>query len=85
MLEFFWTKGKGYGQETIHSQKIINILREAEVLLNQDSTVGEVCRKFGISLKTYYRWRKGHEWGYDFAMIRTTNGRSICILVILDD
>jgi len=33
---------------------------EAEVLLNQDSTVGEVCRKLGISEQTYYRWRKDY-------------------------
>jgi transposase-like protein len=36
------------------------MLREAEVLLNQDSTVGEVCRKLGISEQTYYRWRKDY-------------------------
>jgi len=30
------------------------MLREAEVLLNQGSTVGEVCRKLGISEQTYY-------------------------------
>jgi len=36
------------------------MLREAEVLLNQDSTVGEACRKLGISEQTYYRWRKDY-------------------------
>jgi transposase-like protein len=36
------------------------MLREAEVLLNQGSTVGEVCRKLGISEQTYYRWRKDY-------------------------
>ena len=42
------------------AEQIINMLREAEVLLNQDSTVGEVCRKLGISEQTYYRWRKDY-------------------------
>jgi transposase-like protein len=34
------------------------MLREAEVLLNQGSTVIEVARKLGIAEQTYYRWRK---------------------------
>ena len=29
--------------------------------------------------------KKDHVWSYDFAMIRTTNGRSIRMLVILDE
>jgi len=36
------------------AEQIISMLREAEVLLNQGSTVGEVCRKLGISEQTYY-------------------------------
>ncbi len=40
------------------SEQIINMLREAEVLLNQGSTVIEVARKLGIAEQTYYRWRK---------------------------
>jgi putative transposase len=34
------------------------MLREAEVLLNQGSTVIEVARKLNIAEQTYYRWRK---------------------------
>ncbi len=37
---------------------IINKLREAEILLNQGASVGEVSRKIGITEQTYYRWRK---------------------------
>ena len=37
---------------------IISKLREAEVLLSQGKTVGEVVRKLGISDQTYYRWKK---------------------------
>jgi putative transposase len=39
-------------------EQIINKLREAEVLFSQGATVGEVCRKIGVTDVTYYRWRK---------------------------
>lgn len=39
-------------------EQIINMLREAEVLLSQGSTVGEASRKLGVTEQTYYRWRK---------------------------
>jgi putative transposase len=44
---------KGYNPE-----QIINMLREAEILLSQGNTVGIVCKKIGVSDFTYYRWRK---------------------------
>jgi len=44
---------KGYTPE-----QVINKLREAEVLLSQGITVGEVCRRIGVTDVTYYRWRK---------------------------
>ena len=46
------------------SEQIITMLREAEVLLNQGSTVIDVARKLGIAEQTYYRWRKeyGSMW-----------------------
>ncbi len=40
------------------SEQIINKLREAEILLNQGSTVSEASRKIGVTEQTYYRWRK---------------------------
>jgi putative transposase len=40
------------------AEKIIVKLREAEVLQSQGQTVGQVCRRLGISEQTYYRWRK---------------------------
>ena len=46
-------KKKGFTAE-----QIIGKLREAEVLLSQGSTVGEVSRKLGITEQTYYRWRR---------------------------
>ena len=48
------------GRKRFTAEQVINMLREAEVLLNEGSTVGEVCRKLGISEQTYYRWRKDY-------------------------
>ena len=39
-------------------EQVIGKLREAEVLLSQGATVGEVSRKLGVTEQTYYRWRK---------------------------
>jgi len=39
-------------------EQIINHLREADVLLAQGRTVGEMCRRIGVSEQSYYRWRK---------------------------
>jgi transposase-like protein len=37
-------------------EQIINHLREAEVLLAQGKTVGEICRQIGLSAQSYDRW-----------------------------
>ena len=39
-------------------EKIINHLRESDVLLSEGRTVGELCREIGVSEQTHYRWRK---------------------------
>ena len=39
-------------------ERIINKLREAEILLSQGSSVGEAARKIGVTEQTYYRWRR---------------------------
>ncbi len=39
-------------------EEIINHLREADALLALGRTVAEVCRRIGVSKRTYYRWRK---------------------------
>ena len=39
-------------------EKIISMLREAEVALARGMTVGQVSRHLAISEQTYYRWRK---------------------------
>lgn len=40
------------------AEQIIGMLREAEVLLTQGKTAGEVCRHLGVSEQSYYRWRR---------------------------
>ena len=52
-------------------EQIIRKLREAEVLLSQGQTVGDICRSFNISEQTYYRWRK------EYGGIRTDQVRRL--------
>jgi putative transposase len=51
-------KERDMARKRFTSEQIITMLREAEVLLYQGSTVIEVTRKLGIAEQTYYRWRK---------------------------
>ena len=46
------------GRKTFTAEQIIGKLREAEVLLSQGDSVGEISRKLGVTEQTYYRWRK---------------------------
>ena len=46
------------GRKTFTAEQIIGKLREAEVLLSQGDSVGEVSRKLGVTEQTYYRWRR---------------------------
>ena len=39
-------------------EQILNKLREAEILLNQGTTLSAVWKRIGVSDCTYYRWRK---------------------------
>ncbi len=39
-------------------EQIISKLREAEVLLSQEMSIVQACKKLGIHAQTYYRWRK---------------------------
>lgn len=39
-------------------EKIIGLLREAELAVNQGQTVAQACRKISVTEQTYYRWRK---------------------------
>jgi transposase-like protein len=40
------------------AEQIIGYLREAEILISQGKTVKEVSRQIGVTVQTYYRWRK---------------------------
>jgi len=58
MLDWRLRKGVGMARRSFAPERIINKLREAEVLLSQGSTVAEASRKIGVTEQTYYRWRK---------------------------
>jgi transposase-like protein len=40
------------------TEKIIGMLREADVALAQGMKVGEICRNLGVSEQSCYRWRR---------------------------
>ena len=42
------------------TESIIGMLREAEVRLSQGQTIGVICKHFGISEQSYYRWRRDY-------------------------
>ncbi len=46
------------GVKRYKPEEIISKLREAEVLLAEGISVGEVVRLLGVTQVTYYRWRK---------------------------
>ncbi|GGY57514.1 transposase [Parvularcula lutaonensis] len=46
------------GAKRYKPEEIISKLREAEVLLAEGVSVGEVVRRLGVTPVTYYRWRK---------------------------
>jgi transposase-like protein len=39
-------------------EQIINKLREAEIFLSQGETVNVISKRLGVSVYTYYRWRR---------------------------
>jgi len=58
--------GKRYSPE-----EIVRKLREADVLLSQGVTVGEVVRRLAVNKITYYRWRK------EFGGMKTDQARRL--------
>ena len=53
------------------AEKIIGMLREAEVALAQGKKIGEVCRGLGISEQSYFRWRR------EYGGLKTTQAKRI--------
>lgn len=47
-------------KRVVRIERIIQHLREVEILTNEGSTISQACRKAGISEQTYYRWRKAY-------------------------
>jgi transposase-like protein len=45
-------------RKTFTAEKIIHMLREAEVEMAKGRPAKEVIRQLGITEQTYYRWRK---------------------------
>ena len=45
-------------RKNVTAAQIINQLRKAEVELANGRSIKEVCKGFGISEQTYYRWRR---------------------------
>ena len=42
------------------TERIISMLREAELLSSQGKSIKEISRELGITEQTYYRWRKDY-------------------------
>ena len=40
------------------ADQIVNLLREADVLISQGKSVAQASKQIGVSEQTYYRWRK---------------------------
>ena len=51
------------------AEQIINHLREAEILIAEGSSVADVSRQIGVTVQTYYRWRKEYG-GMDVSQAR---------------
>ena len=49
-------------QKRYTAEQIIIKLREAEVVLAQGQTVGQVSKRIAVTEQTYYRWRKEYGW-----------------------
>jgi putative transposase len=41
-------------------EQIIVMMREAEVRLAQGQTIGLICKGFGVTEQSYYRWRRNY-------------------------
>ena len=48
------------GKQRYTTEEIIHKLREADVLIGQGQTIGQVTKQIGVTEQTYFRWHKSH-------------------------
>jgi transposase-like protein len=48
------------GRKRYQPEQIIGYLRGAEVWLAKGDTIGQICRKIGVTEQTYYGWRRDY-------------------------
>jgi transposase-like protein len=51
-------EGWSMAKEHAAPEQIIPKLREAEVLIAQGKTVAQASKQIGVTVQTYYRWRR---------------------------
>jgi len=58
------------------AEQVLRLLNEADADLAKGLSVGNICRKFGVSENTYYRWRRvqGSEKTDDARRVRELEG-----------
>ena len=49
------------GRKRYTPEQIIRLLRQSEVLSSEGRNAPEICREIGVTVNTYYRWRKEYE------------------------
>jgi transposase len=42
------------------AEQVVGMLRQAEAKVAQGQGIDQVCKTFGVSEATYYRWRKSY-------------------------
>jgi transposase-like protein len=58
MLDWKIKKGVKMPKKANTPEQIINKLKEAEIMLSHGITIALICKKIGVTDRTYYRWRK---------------------------
>lgn len=56
MRELASLEGGSDARKRHMAERIIGLLRQAEVELAQGRTVGKICRRIEVSEATFYRW-----------------------------
>ena len=59
------------GRKRYTAEQIVDKLRQVEVETAKGVTIGEACRKLGISEQSYYKWRR------DYGGMRTDQAKRL--------